>query len=43
MSESPLNLVYQGIDRTHRDESAHTRRQLVAGAAATLGGMASSA
>jgi len=38
MSEA-LNLVYQSIDRQHADSSAHTRRQLVAGAAATLGGM----
>lgn len=34
-----LNLVYQTIDDQHAEKSAHTRRQLVAGAAATLGGM----
>jgi hypothetical protein len=34
-----LNLVYSGIDEQNSDKSAATRRQLVAGAAATLGGM----
>jgi len=38
MSEA-LNLVYQTVDETHSGESAHTRRQLVKGAAATVGGM----
>lgn len=38
MSEG-INLVYQTIDEQHADESAHTRRQLVAGAAAVLGGL----
>ncbi len=38
MSEH-LNLVYQSIDRVHADKPAATRRQLVAGAAATLGGL----
>ena len=38
MSES-LNLVYESIDRTNADKSAATRRQLVAGAAATFGSM----
>lgn len=35
----PLELVYQSVDEQHADKSAATRRQLVAGAAATLGGM----
>ncbi len=34
-----LNLVYESIDRVHADKPAATRRQLVAGAAATLGGL----
>ena len=34
-----LDLVNQKIDEQHAEKSAHTRRQLVAGAAATLGGM----
>jgi Ferritin-like domain len=34
-----LNLVYETIDDRHAGESAATRRQLVAGAAATLGAM----
>ncbi len=34
-----LDLVYQKIEEQHADKSASTRRQLVAGAAATLGGM----
>jgi hypothetical protein len=34
-----LDLVYETIDRQHAGESAHTRRRLVAGAAAALGGM----
>ena len=34
-----LDLVYQKIEERHADQSASTRRQLVAGAAATLGGM----
>lgn len=34
-----LNLVYDGIDRAHADKPAATRRQLVAGAAATIGGL----
>ncbi len=38
MSEE-LDLVYRTIDRQHAEKSAHTRRQLVAGAAATLGGL----
>ena len=38
MNES-LNLVTQTIDEGHEHESASTRRQLVAGAAATIGGM----
>lgn len=38
MSES-LNLIYETIDRDNADKPAATRRQLVAGAAATLGGM----
>ena len=38
MSEG-LNLIYEGIDAGHADKSAATRRQLVAGATATLGGM----
>ncbi len=38
MSES-LNLVYESIDRTNADQSAATRRQLVAEAAATFGSM----
>jgi hypothetical protein len=38
MSEG-LNLVYESIDRTNVDQSAATRRQLVAGAAATFGSM----
>jgi hypothetical protein len=35
----PLSLTYGAIDETHRGESAATRRQLVKGAAATLGSM----
>ena len=38
MSEH-LNRVYDSIDRLHADRPAATRRQLVAGAAATLGGL----
>ena len=34
-----LNLVYEGIDRQYADRPAATRRQLVAGAGATLGSM----
>jgi hypothetical protein len=34
-----LDEVYETIDEQHRDRPAATRRQLVAGAAATLGGM----
>jgi len=34
-----LNLVYETIDATNADKSAATRRQLVAGAAATIGGL----
>jgi len=34
-----LDLVYQTIEEQHAEKSAHTRRQLVAGAAATIGGM----
>jgi hypothetical protein len=34
-----LDAVYRGIEEQHRGASAHTRRKLVAGAAATLGGM----
>jgi len=34
-----LNLVYKAIEKQHSDESALTRRRMVAGAAATLGGM----
>ena len=34
-----LDLVYQKIEEQHPEKSASTRRQLVAGAAATLGGM----
>lgn len=34
-----LNLAYGAIEEQHKDKSAATRRQLVAGAAATLGGM----
>ena len=34
-----LNVVYETIDKQHRDEPALTRRRMVAGAAATLGGM----
>lgn len=35
----PLDLVYRSIDQQHATESAVTRRRLVAGAAASLGGM----
>ncbi len=38
MSDS-LNLVYKTIDEQHAGESAATRRQVVAGAAATLGSL----
>ena len=38
MSES-LNLVYKSIDEQHADQPAATRRQLVGGAAAALGGL----
>jgi len=38
MSET-LNLVYETIDNQHAGESAATRRQIVAGVGATLGGM----
>jgi len=38
MSEA-IDLAYQAIDEEHRDEPASTRRQLVAGAGATLGGL----
>src|SRR4051794_1469145 len=34
-----LSVVYRTIEEGHREESAVTRRRLVAGAAATLGGM----
>ncbi len=34
-----LGLVYQSIENQHENESARTRRQFVAGAAATLGGL----
>ncbi len=34
-----LNLVYETIDEGNRSESGATRRQLVAGAAATVGGL----
>ncbi len=34
-----LNLVYETIDEQNREKSAATRRQLVAGAAATIGGL----
>jgi hypothetical protein len=34
-----LNKVYEEIDEQHRDQPAATRRQVVAGAAATLGAM----
>jgi len=36
---SELNPVFAAIERTHEGESATTRRQLVAGAATTLGGL----
>jgi hypothetical protein len=36
---SELNPVFAAVERTHEDESASTRRQVVAGAAATLGGL----
>ena len=38
MSEA-ANVVYDAIDEQHTDESAHTRRKLVGGAAATLGSL----
>lgn len=38
MSET-LNLAYNAVDGQHREDSAATRRQLVAGAAATIGGL----
>jgi len=38
MSEG-LDLVYETIDKQHAQASAHTRRQVVAGAAAALAGM----
>ncbi len=38
MSDS-LNLVYKTIDEQHAGESAATRRQIVAGAAATIGSL----
>ena len=38
MSE-PLNDVFQAIDNEYAHESAHTRRKLVAGAGAVIGGM----
>jgi hypothetical protein len=38
MSEA-LNYVNQVIDEENRDKSAHTRRQMVAGAGAVIGGM----
>ena len=38
MSEA-LNLIYDSVDEQHADKSVATRRQLVAGTAATLGGM----
>jgi hypothetical protein len=38
MSEA-TNLVYQSIDHLHADQPAATRRRLVAGTAAALGGM----
>ena len=34
-----LDLVYRAIDEDHADQPAHTRRQIVGGAAAALGGM----
>ena len=34
-----LELIYRSIDEEHADKPAATRRQLVAGAAATLGGL----
>ncbi len=37
--QDPLDLVYQSIDEEHADKSASTRRQIVGGAAAALGGM----
>ena len=38
MSEA-VNVVYDAIDEQHADESAHTRRTLVGGAAASLGSL----
>ncbi len=38
MSE-PLDLIYRAVDEQNAERSAATRRQLVAGAAATLGGL----
>ena len=39
MNEAGINHALQAIDRVHSKETAATRRQLVAGAAATHGGM----
>ncbi len=39
MNEAAINHALQAVDRVHANETAATRRQLVAGAAATLGGM----
>ena len=38
MSEA-LNLIYDSVDEQHGQKSAATRRQLVAGTAATFGSM----
>jgi hypothetical protein len=38
MSDS-LNYLHRVLDEEHADESAHTRRQMIAGAGAVLGGM----
>jgi len=34
-----LNKVYEAIDREHANESAHTRRKVIAGAASTIGAL----
>jgi hypothetical protein len=39
MSSESLDLVYRSIDEQHAGQPAATRRQLVGGAAATLGGL----
>ncbi|MBA2765030.1 MAG: ferritin-like domain-containing protein [Thermoleophilaceae bacterium] len=39
MNEAGINNALQAVDRAHAGEPAATRRQLVAGAAATLGGL----